>query len=101
MSLLHLFLFIFQLDFIIEELLSVGQVLHSPLVLLGLLIFPCKLGINDLLLSFGHDLVLLSLGQSLKVIWHKSMRSLLRLGGSLVLSHNIGHVSSMDLSLIH
>jgi len=82
-------------------MLSIRQVLHCPLVLLGLLIFPCKLGIDNLLLSFCHDLVLLSFGQPLEVIWDEPMRSQLRLSGCLVLSHDIRHVSPMDLSLVH
>lgn len=60
-------------------MLGIGQILDSPLVLFRVFVFLCELGINNLLLSLSHDLVLLSLGEALEVIWHESMRSQLTL----------------------
>lgn len=81
-------------------MLGIGQILDSPLVLFRVFVFLCELGINNLLLSLSHDLVLLSLGESLEVIGHESMRSQLTLSCWLILSHNIGHVGSVDFGLV-
>jgi len=96
----HFFLFVLELQLVIQEVLGVSQVLNGPLVLLCVLIFPGKFGIDDLLLSLGHDVLLLGLGEPLEVVWHESVWSQLRLGGGLVLGHDIRHVGSINLGLV-
>jgi len=95
-----LFLFFLKVDFIIQEMLGISQILDSPLIFLGVLIFLSKLGVNDLLLSLSHDIVLLNLSETLEVIWHKSMWSKLRLCRMLILGHDIRHIGSVNLGLI-
>jgi hypothetical protein len=95
-----MFLFIFKVDFIIQVMLGISQILDGPIVFLGVRIFLGKFGVNDLLLSLSHDILLLSFSKTLEVIWHKSMWSKLRLCGLLILGHDIRHIGSENLRLI-
>ena len=81
-------------------MLGVRQILDCPLIFLRVLIFLGKFGINNLLLSLGHDVILLSLGKPLEVIWHESVWSQLRLCSCLILGHDIRHIGSENLGLI-
>ena len=100
--LLHELLFLFsQFNFVVKEMLSIRKILDSPLVLFTVFIFLKLLGDFNLLFSWRHDVFLLSLSKTFKMIRNESMRSKLRSSGCFVLSHDITHVSSIDFMLVH
>jgi len=97
----QLLFFVCQFNLVIEEMLSVGQILNCPLILLSLVVLLQGFCLSNLIFSLLHNVLLLSFGEALKVVWDKSMRSQLRSGGSLILSHDVTHISSINFFLIH
>lgn len=96
----HLFLFLLELHFIIQKMLSVTKVLDGPVVLFSVLVFLGQFLINNLASLSSNNIFDLFLSKSLEVIWHKSVTSQLRLGGLEVLGHDVTHVGSMDLKSV-
>jgi len=81
--------------------LCVSQVLNGPLVLLlGILLSLLSVFIY-LGRAGGHNLFFLIWPQTLEVVGHIPVRSELALSCFSILSHNVAHVSSMDLTLVH
>jgi len=97
----HCSMLILKNNFIILLFLSACKLLHGPLVFFRVLILSCKLDINTLVVSLSNNIFNLILSKTLKVVWNKSMRSKLRFSGFKIFSHNIAHVSSSNLFLIH
>lgn len=82
-------------------MLSVCQVLHVPAILLGLQVLCNKLVVLDLLSTSGIDLVNSLWLESLEVIWDIAVLGKLRSCGHWILSHEVGHISSRNLLLVH
>jgi len=100
--LFHKFLLFFsQFNLIVKEMLGVCKILDGPLVFFTVIIFLKLLCDFNLLFSWRHDVFLLSLGESFKVVRNESMWSKLRGSGCFVLCHDITHVSSIDFVLVH
>jgi len=100
LSSVHVSIFILEIDFVIELVLGVGQVLDGPGVLLGGVVSSIFVSLDDLLVSLALYHVDLVGSQTLEVVWHVSVWCKLR-GSSLSgLSHELTHVSSGDLKLV-
>ena len=71
----HLGVLVSEIDLVVEEVLGVGQILHSPRMLLCLLVLGNILVILDLLSLSGFDLINRVRLEALKVVWHVSVLS--------------------------
>jgi len=81
--------------------LGISQVLNSPGLCLRFLVFDDLLIIFDLLGTSSINIINSFWLETLEVVWHISVST--ELGGCShwVLSHEISHVSSGDLLLVH
>lgn len=97
----HLRLLISKIDFVVEEVLSIGQVLDGPVMILSLLILVNLLVILDLLGASGIDLIYGVRLQTLEVIRHITVLRELRGRRHWILGHEVAHISSCNFLLVH
>lgn len=71
----HLSLSLLKVEFVVEDVLGVSQVLDRPLVLLGILVLNCCLFVLYLVFTLLIDAVYLTRSESLEVVGHVSVRS--------------------------
>jgi len=100
MVLRHLLLLLLEFKFIVQEVLSICQVLDRPLVFLLLILLPLIRILVHLRSSSGHYLFFLLWTQALEVVRNESVRSELALSCLRVLSHDIAHVCAEDFTLV-
>lgn len=97
----HVCLLVSQVHLIVQEVLGVCQILNGPSLLLGFLGLPDALIVLDLLCSCGINLVNGFGLEALEVVRNVSVPAKLRGGSHWILSHEVIHVSTSNLLLVH